>query len=56
MRPPVEAQATCVAGAPAAPARWPATAGTRVSPAPQLMKALPPFWRDIMFSTVARKP
>ena len=27
-----------------------------VSPSPQLMNVLPPFRRDIMFSTVARNP
>ena len=27
-----------------------------VSPSPQLMKLLPPRWREVMSSTVARKP
>ena len=58
MRPPIEAQATCVAGgigsAPLAP---PTSEGRHsCSPSPTSMKALPPRWRDIMFSTVAMKP
>jgi hypothetical protein len=27
-----------------------------VSPSPSVMKALPPFWRETMFSTLAKKP
>src|SRR5690606_40603961 len=52
------AQATCVAGStgllPVEPA---ACEGTHtVSPSPSVRKALPPFCRDTMFSTAARKP
>jgi hypothetical protein len=58
MRPPVEAQATCVAGSSGWPplvlATW--DGAQMVSPSPTLMKALPAFWRETRFSAVARKP
>jgi len=58
-----EAQATCVAGVYSAELLPPAGGGTlagegrhTVSPSLQVMKALPPFWRDTMFSTAAKNP